>query len=189
MANEVLIKNGVPLLFQSSVYVPTGNNVLTLETTTPVDLTLDEGGTGLSDAAAVNSDKVDLQATRAARYSVIAALEWFAAITAGLNVDFYWSPSQHSSAGIGNAGHPDGVDGAWTGDGGGTVAETVPQLQFIGSFITTDLQAVQIAYVGTFSPIARYGQLIVVNNSGTLLCGTDDIESGVLMTPLIDEVQ
>ncbi len=187
--NEVHIKNNVPFLFHSSAHSPTAINDLTSQTPTTVDLTLDEGGTGLADTEAINSDQVDLGATRAPQYAVKAALEWFAAITAGAVVEFYWSWSDNSVVTDGNSGKPDGVDGAWTGDGGGTVQETVRQLQFIGVFSTTDLLGVQIADVGVFSPLARYGQMIVVNESGTLLCGTDDIESAVLMSPVYPDIQ
>lgn len=190
--NEVLLKNAIAaavLTFKSSVYSPTAINDIDPASSTTVDLTLDEGGTGLADAAAINSDQVDLGTTRADSFRVHAALEWFAAVTAGKTVAFYWSPSNNSVVSDGNPGKPDGVDGAWTGDGGGTVAETVLQLQYIGSFITTDLIGVQIAEIGAFSPSARYGQLIVINNSGTLLCGTDDIESAVVMEPIIVDIQ
>ena len=189
MSNDVLIAEQTPLLFHSSVYVPTGNDVLTDLAATTVDLSMDEGGTGLSVGAAIGSDKVDLTALRAARYSVSAAIEFFAAIAAGEAVDFYWSPSFHSTAALGNPGELSGVDGAWTGDGGGTVAETIRQLQYIGTFITTDLQAVQKASVGVFSPRARHGTLVMVNNTATAICGTDDIESAVLMMPEVDQVQ
>jgi hypothetical protein len=154
-----------------------------------VDLTLDEGGTGLAVAAAVNSDQVDLGATRADRYRVVAALEWFVAVNAGGSVDMYWSPSNNSVVSDGNPGKPDGVDGLYTGDGGGTVPESVVQMQRVGSFITTDLVGVQIAEVGIFSPSARYGQLIVVNNSSAILCGTDDIESAIIFEPIIVDIQ
>ena len=189
MANEIPIKTKVEYSFQSSVYVPTGVSDLSSGTPTVVDLTLDEGGTGLSDAAAINSDQVDLGALRPEKFKVTAAIEWFAAVSAGKTVDFYWSGSNNSAVAAGNPGKPDGVDGAYTGDGGGTVAESVVQMDYIGSFITTDLVGVQIAEVGTLVPDHQYGQLIVVNKSGTLLCGTDDIESSVLFTGILHEAQ
>ncbi len=119
----------------------------------------------------------------------MAALEYFTAIGAGNVIIFYWSWSDNSVVSDGNPGKPDGVDGAWTGDGTGTELETVKQLQYIGTFTTTPLQGVQIADVGVFAPKARYGQLIVFNESGILLCGTDDIESAVLMSPIVDDIQ
>lgn len=184
-SNDTHVLNDPPILFASSVHLPTGTSSLTSQTPEQTcDLTLDEGGTGLADTEAVNSDQCDLGATRAARFAVIAAIEWFSAITAGKFVEFWWAGSDNSNVANGNPGNPDGVDGAWTGDGGGTVAETVLQLQHIGNFVCTDLQGVQKADVGTFSPWFRYGQLIVRNTSGTIICGTDDIESSVLMSPI-----
>lgn len=185
MPNEKLRKKKVEYSFQSSSYSPTGNNDLSSGTPTAVDLTIST----LADGAAKNSDLLDLGATWPDVFEVIGALEWFAAIAAGKAVDFYWAPSGNSGVGVGNTGHPDGVDGTYTGDGGGTVAESVKQMQYIGTFITTDLQGVQIAHIGRFSPGTRYGQLIIVNNSGVTICGTDDIESSILMYGFIDEIQ
>lgn len=185
MANEIQLKSSSEWSFQSASYVPTGNNDLSTGSPTVVDLSL----SSILDGAAKNSDQVDLGANRPSRISVTAAIEWFAAVTAGNTVDFYWSPSSNSNVAAGNPGNPDGVDGAYTGDGGGTVDESVPQMILIGSLITTDLQGVQIGHIGTFEPPSRYGQLVVVNKSGTTLCGTDDIESSILFQGLVDEVQ
>lgn len=185
MPNEILGKTIAEWSFQSASYSPTGTSDLSSGTPTAVDLTL----SSIASGAAKNSDQVDLGATRPEFIDVIAAIEWFAAVTAGGTVDFYWSPSNNSSVTAGNPGQTDGVDGAYTGDGGGTVAESVLQLQFIGSLVTTDLVGVQIGYVGRFSPTQRYGQLVVVNNSSTTLCGTDDIESSVLFSGWSPEVQ
>jgi len=175
--------------FHSSVYVPTGNNIIVPASATVVDLTMDEGGTGLADGAAVNSDKVDLGATRPEWYNVYCAIEWFAAATVGDPTQMYWSPSENSSAGIGNPGSPDGVDGLYTGDGTSSVAEAVLQMQPIGVLVGTDLVGVQIARVGTFRPYHRFGQLIVLNNSGALMCGTDDVESAIVFSSVVADIQ
>ncbi len=169
--------------FESSVYVPTGNNDLSSGSPTVVDLTLDEGGTGLIDTAAINSDQLDFGALLPITIDVITAIEWFAAVVAGNTVDFYWAESANSAVAEGNPGGVDGVDGIYTGAGdGGTDEQAVINMIFIGSLVTSLHTAghVQIAKIGRFTPTFRYGQLIVVNNSGTTLCGTDDIESSVL---------
>lgn len=173
--------------FQSSVYVPTGTSDLSSGSPTVVDLTLDEGGTGLAAGAAANSDQVDLGATRPEWIDVIAALEWFAAVVAGEVVSMYWSGSANSNVANGNPGQPDGVDGLYTGDGS-TVAEAVKQMQFIGNHINNGKTGVQIANVGGFEPRLQYGQLIVFNETATLLCGTDDIESSVLLYGTIKNI-
>jgi len=188
MPTEVLQKTKVEYSFQSSSYSPTGNNDLSDGSPTVVDLSLGLTG-GVADGAAMNSDQVDLGAVRPHEFTLIAAIEFFAAVAAGKTIDFYWSPSANSSVGVGNPGDPDGVDGDYTGDGGGTVAETVLQMIWIGSFVTTDLVGVQKAIVGTFAPKLRYGQLVVVNRSGATICGTDDIETSILMSGTIPEGQ
>lgn len=189
MANEVLLKTGTQLSFadHANDFSPAAGTKL--ETGTPTDV--DMATASVSDAAAVNSDKVDLGATRAAQYSVDAAIEFAATPTAGSVVELYWSPSPISIAGTGNPGKPDGVDGAYTGDGAGAVGESVKQMQLIGFFACTDLPTatgVQVAHVGIFTPAQRYGQLVVVNNSGVAL-HSDDVETHVVMTPIVDEIQ
>ncbi len=186
--NEVLLKTGTQLSFADHAgdFLPAAGT--TLETGTPTDV--DMATASLANGSAVNSDKVDLGATRAAQYSVDAAIEFAATPVAGDVVELYWSPSPIAAAANGNPGKPDGVDGAYTGDGGGTVAESVLQMQIIGFFVCTDLAtaSVQVAHVGVFTPAQRYGQLVVVNNSGAAFF-TDDVESHVVMTPIIDDIQ
>ena len=188
MPSEALAKTKIEYSFQSSSYVPTGTSDLSSGTPTVVDLSLGLTG-GIAAAAAMNSDQVDLGATRPDEFTLSAALEFFAAVAAGGTVDFYWSPSGNSNVANGNPGNPDGVDGDYTGDGGGTVAESIAQMIYIGSFVTTDLVGVQKAIVGTFATKLRYGQLVVVNNASATVCGTDDIESSVLMSGVIIEGQ
>lgn len=182
---QVLLTHTTAYEFRSSAYSPTGNNDIRPASVTLVDLTL----SSIVDDAAANSDQVDLGVSHPGEFTVNAAIEWFAAVAAGGSVEFWWSPSHASGVGVGNPGHPDGVDGAYTGDGGGTVDESKLQMQFIGALDTTDLVGVQIGYVGTFTPKARYGQLIPINKSGTTLCGTDDIESCVVMEGVVDDIQ
>ena len=109
--------------FHSGVYVPTGNNDLSTGSPTAVDLTLDEGGTGLANLAAINSDKVDLGTILPLKIDVMAALEWFAAVVAGNTVDLYWAESANSNVAAGNPGGPDGEDGLYTGEGDGGKAK------------------------------------------------------------------
>ena len=144
----------------------------------------------VADGAGVNSDKLDLGATRAPSYSVMAAIEFAASVVAGNTVDLYWAPSTQSTAANGNPGGVDGSDGAYTGTTGSTVAESVLQLHYIGSFITTDdaTTTVQVAYVGSFTPTERYGTLVLVNNSGVAL-HSDDVETHVVFNPNIPQGQ
>jgi len=189
VANERLRKTKVEYSLQSGVYVPTGNNDLSTGTPTVVDLTLDEGGAGLADLAAINSDQVDFGTLRPDLVAVKVALEWFAAVNAGNTVDFFLSPSANSNVGVGNPGNPDGIDGLYA-PSGHTVDEGVAQMDYIGSLVNNGEAGVQIGLINKAFPLVeQYGQLIVFNNSGTLLCGTDDIESSVLFYGYIMEQQ
>jgi len=194
--NEVLTKTKIEYSFQSSVYSPTADNDLSTGSPTVVAFTCDEGGTGLSNGTAVNSQQVDLGTTRPRIFHITANLEWFSTPSATNSVDFYWSPSSNSNAGVGNPGSPDGActNTPATADclyapSGFTDDEGVKQMMFVGAHINNGNAAPQLAYVGSFEPPMQYGQLIMFNKSGTALCATDDIESSVLMTGVIDEVQ
>ncbi len=186
--NEVQQKVTTEYSFQSSVYIPTGLSDMSSGTPSVVDFTCDEGGTGLADQAAVNSDQVDLGVNHPTLFTVAATLEWFAAVTAGKTVDFYWSASSEAGATEGNPGESDGVDGLYAPTGF-TDDEGVKQMTYIGSHINNGNQDTQTAFIAVFSPFQRYGQLVMFNNSGATLCGTDDIESSVLMTGIVNEIQ
>ena len=191
MANDINTILDQEWSFQSSVYSPTGNNDLSDGSPTAVDFTLDEGGTGLANLGTINSDQLNLGLLLPIFIDVIAAIEWFAAVTAGNNVDFYWAESANSGVGVGNPGGVDGVDGLYTGVGdGGTDEEAVLNMIHIGTMITETHTAghVQTAKIGRFIPTLRYGQLLVTNNSGTTICGTDDIESSVLFYGTMNQI-
>lgn len=124
--------------------------------------------TSVANAAARQSDKIDLGVTRAALYDVFVDMEWAATPTAGNSCDLYWAPSANVTAGTDNPGNATGADAAYAGYSSNLTA-TLPQLQFIGQLISTAqaTATVQKGYAGRFSPAARYGSLIVVNNGGS----------------------
>ena len=171
--------------FQSASYAPTGANILSSGTPTPVTFSM----SSIAVDAARQSNKVDLGANRPLWLDVNVAVEYFAAVAAEGLVQFFFAPSASSVAANGNPGRASGADGVYTGDGGGTVDQSVLQMDQIGSLITTDLQGVQIAYIGGFAPRFRYGSLIAVNKSSQVVCGTNDIQSAVLMYGTIQNVE
>jgi hypothetical protein len=60
---------------------------------------------------------------------------------------------------------------------------------FIGSLRTHDGACVQNGVVNNyFVPSSRYGQLVLVNNSGDSFEG-DDVEANQVFIPLVDEIQ
>lgn len=187
MANEILVKNGTKIVFgvtgsfspadSGTDYGTAITNVLTLAS--------------LASAAGRQSDKVDLGATRAARYSLVGCVDFTGETpTAGTSVDYYWAPSASGTQANANIAGNSGADAAAPGGALGsiTLAEFIAQCQYIGSLRTHDGASVQVGYVGTFEPAERYGQLVVVNNSGDAF-EADDVEMHQVLTPLVDEVQ
>lgn len=185
MPNEVLRKTGDQLCFRDSTDFNPAATVDLTQSPTYVQLDL----TSLADAAARQSDKVDLGARRAPAYSVMAAFELAATPTAGDVIELYWAPSPDATAANGNPGGISGSDAAYAGYSA-NLAASVKQLQYIGSFVCTaqSTGTVQKALVGIFSPAERYGTLVVKNESGAAF-HNDAVESHVVLDPIIDEVQ
>ena len=189
MANEVLVKQGTQIRFfvtaSFSPVDPATN--YTVATSTDVVLTL----TGVLDTEGRQSTKLDLGATRAARYSVFGCVDYTAlSPSATGSIDYYWAPSASTTAGTGNVAGNSGTDGDAPDGALGTItlAEFVKMCQFIGSLRTHDGGVVQNGYVGTFSPAERFGQLVLVNNGGATFMA-DDVEMHQVMNPIIDEIQ
>lgn len=182
---DVTVEVGTQFSFADHAgdFAPAAANSLEQGTPTDVDLTL----ANIADDAARESDKFDLGANRAPRYALKAALEWFSAPTTGETVDFYigWSPD--STAANGNPGNLTGTDAAYTGSPA-TLDEGLSQLTFIGSMHVTADAVVQIGPSIVFEALERYGILVVVNRSGAALAATDDVETHVVMTSIIDDV-
>jgi len=187
MPNEVLLKVGTQLSFADHAgdFAPTAANDLEQGTPTNVQLALASVG----DTAARQSAKADLGATRAASYTVMAALELAATPTAGDLIELYWAPSPDPTAANGNPGGVSGSDAAYSGYSS-NLADSVRQLMRIGAFVCTAqaTATVQVSYCGRFSPPERYGSLIVKNESGAAF-HSDDVECHIVFDPVIDEVQ
>ena len=159
----------------------------TIGTPTDVVLTL----SAVADAAGRQSTKVDLGENRARQYACFGCVDFTGETpTAGGTVDYYWAPSTITTQGSGNVAGNSGADAAAPGGALGsiTLAEFLLQCQFIGSLVVHDGAVVQNGYVGTFSPAERFGQLVVVNNSGDAF-EADDVEMHQVLNPIVDEVQ
>jgi len=189
MANEVLQKVGTQIrFFVAGSFVPVDPGTdLTIGTPIDVVLTL----TAVADAAGRQSTKVDLGATRAAQYEVLGCVDFTGETpTVGQSIDYYWAPSTHANPAKGNVAGNSGIDAAAPGGALGsiTLAEFLLQCISIGSLIIHDGASVQNGYVGVFSPTGRYGQLVVINNSGDVF-EANDVEMHQVMTPIVDEIQ
>lgn len=152
---------------------------------TPTDVVLTLSA--LANAAGRQSTKVDLGANRSALYEVLGCVDFTGETpTAGNAVDYYWLPSTSTTTGNGNVAGNSGSDAAAPGGAvpsGLTVSEFAAMGIYIGSLVVSDDAAVQNGYVGRFSPPTRYGQLLVVNNSGDAF-EADDVEMHQVMNPV-----
>lgn len=184
LPDNLLVQSGTAIVFADATdHAPgaTAANNLGARTA-QIDLT------SLADAAARQSDKVDLGATRAEVYEVMAAFEIAATPTAGDVIELYWAPSPSGTAGQGNPGNITGADAAYAGYSA-NLAASVKQLQFIGDFVCTAQATgtIQVGYVGAFRPKHRYGSLVVKNESGAAL-HSDAVEASILLSPLAGTV-
>jgi hypothetical protein len=188
MPNEVLRKTDTPQICfadHADDFAPAAGT--SLEQGTPTDVEWEFAS--VIDDAARQSNQVDLGATRAPAFSVMAALEFAATPTAGQTVEFYWAPSPDSVAANGNPGGVSGSDSAYTGYSSNLDA-SLKQLDFIGAFIVTAqaTTTVQVGIVGVLIPSERYGTLVAVNRSAASI-HSDDVEIHVVFNPLVDEIQ
>lgn len=144
----------------------------------------------LANGAGRQSAKADLGANRAARYAVHAAVDFTGETpTAGGTIDVHWAPSPVATAGNGNVAGNSGSDGAAPDGALGsiTLAEFLLQCEFVGSLTVHDGAVVQNGFVGVLVPTTRYGQIVLVNNSGDVF-EADNVEMAVWLTPMLDDV-
>lgn len=177
MANEILLKDGTPIVWANS------GDYGGADRTHQIDLT------SLADGAARQGAKADLGAARAGRYRMIVWIEMDVAPASGAVIDFYWAASPHATAGTENPGGASGADAAYTGTAGDSLDDSLKQLIFVGSLVlTADAATVVQRMVFTFTPPLRYGMPVVDNNGGQAFEG-DAVEMAIKVVPIIDEIQ
>lgn len=121
------------------------------------------------------------------RWAVTLRIEMDVAATDNRTVDLYWGASLSSVVGTANPGGLSGADAAYTGSADSTLAESLLQLQLIGSLallndVATTVQ--QQTFI-TALPL-RYGMPVVMNNGGQAFEG-NAVEMSITFTPLMDE--
>lgn len=186
--NEVLVKTGTQISFADHAGDFSPSAALhTLEQGTPTDVQL--ALASLANDAARQSTKFDFGATRARRYSVMAAFELASTPTAGEIIELWLAYSPSTTAGTGNPGNVAGSDSAYTGYSSNLDA-SLEHLTRIGEFVCTAqaTATVQVGRCGVFAPLERYASLVVVNRCG-IAFHTDDVECNIVFTPLVDEIQ
>jgi len=182
MANEVLQKNGTAVVFADTTDY--SSTVSSLTRTDQIDLT------SVASAAARQSAQADFGATRARQYKVMVGIEYAVAPASGVVCDFYLAPSPSITAANANPGGVSGSDAAYTGTAGDSLADSLKQLDYIGSLVLTAdaTTTVQYGSIGMVSDTTRYNSIVVVNNGGQALV-SDAVEMYVAFVPVIDEVQ
>jgi hypothetical protein len=186
MANEILHKVGTSFVVANSDYSPGINTALgTYSATYDIDVT------SLADAAARQSIKWDWGATRPMAFRVRQTVELSADPASAGIINLYAYESHSATAAVGNTGGCSGADGIYTGYAGMTLAESLKNLEFIGSLscgVQNDLDGVIIGYVGIYTPKSRYGGIVIENQSNIAL-HSDSIEAAVLFEPIVTEIQ
>ena len=179
MPNDILVKNGTPIVWADT----TDFGDSPIARTVQIDLT------GVASTEAREGVKVDLGATRAARYAVTLRIEGDAAFASGAIVSVHWAPSPSAVAGTANPGGVSGTDGDYTGTAGDTLADSIGQLDLIGTLpCTSDAAPVVQQKTWMAFPTERYGSPVVYNQTLQAFDG-DAIEMSIIFMPLIDEIQ
>jgi len=157
---------------------------------TEVQMAVSSSYGGFADGGAYESDKADLGEHRAHAYKCRTVVEFFSGFfpDGGQAVEHYWGPSQTSVAANANPGSLSGSDGDHP-TSGSELANAVKQLDFIGNAIVIAEYGTQIMETGVLVPTERYGGLVLKNESGTIVSYNDDVETHVVLDPIIDELQ
>lgn len=184
MVTEVLLKTGTPHVFAD--ITDYSLTVSGLTRTDQIDLT------SLASGAARQSDKADLGATRAAKYNILAAIEFVgtSGTLSGESLDVYAAFSPSATAANANPAGCSGADSAYTGTAGDSLADSLLQLEYIGSLTTTtdDTTVVQYQKIGELFATGRYLSIVVVNSATGALVA-DAVEMYIALEPIIDEAQ
>lgn len=179
MPTEILVKSATPIVIADLTDYSGDLGVRTHQ----IDLT------SIATVSARQSDKIDLGAVRAAIFAVKFAVQFIVAPLSGAIVSVWWAPSSHATPATANPGGVVGADGAYSGTGGDSLADSILQCDLVGNLIcTSDIQPAIQYETFMYSPPHRYGTILVYNETLQAF-DTDAIEMGVALTPIIDEAQ
>lgn len=188
MPNDILIEEKTPIVWANAGdYAGDGGARTHQIDLTGVAATEAREGAKADVAASAHSGVAD---RRAPVFDVTVRIEFASAPVSGETVDIYMAPSLSETAATANPGGVSGVDGDYTGTAGDSLADSLKQLEFIGSLVCTadGTTVVQQQTVGRYSPGKRYVSPVVVNNA-TPAFVADAVEMSITMTPLVDEIQ
>ncbi len=125
--------------------------------------------TSVAAGAARQGAKVDFGVTRADKYRVYVGIEFVSAAVSSEEVEIFHAGSPTDTVGSGNPGGTNGTDSDYTGTAGDSLADSLQQLQRIGSLVTTsdNTNIVQYQTVGYLNgaDIERHGMPVVYLNT------------------------
>lgn len=170
-------------------FAPTTANDLRITTDGSNELDAQLTLASLANGAARQSAKVDLGTDWADQYNVRAAFEFAATPTAGNAVELYFGFSPHATAANGNPGNLTGSDAAYSGYATNLDA-SIKHLYgpLIFSCTADATTTVQVAECGILVPLERYLIIVVKNESGAAF-HSDDVESHIVLDPIVTEFQ
>ncbi len=184
MANEVLQKAQTAIVIANTGdYVDPGLGARTDQ----IDLT------GVIAGEARQSAKIDLgkaSALLGTRFAVYASIEFLTAPVSGESVDIYIGFSPSDTDGTANPGGLTGADADYSGTAGDVLDDSLRQLEFIGSLITTadGTPVVQFQFIGWFVAAERRAIIVVDNNATPNFVG-NAVDMAIRIVPYLDEVQ
>ena len=166
--------------FPASGGPTTAANSYLVSALTETDVQIDLTGLAASGGGRHSAKTADLGTQRPGLYLVEACIEFETAPTDGKRVDFFWAASPNATAGNANPGGVTGSDANYTETMG-----TLSQLQRIGA-LTVRNNVINLGLVGMFTPLHRYGSLIVINQANTAFRSTATAmdETHIVMTPI-----
>ena len=177
---------GTPIVLADTTdHSPSTNNNLGTRTD-QIDLT------SLGFGAARQSDQIDFTANRDMRYVLAAVIEAGTAFVDAETIAFYMAWSDNATAAVGNPGGVTGSDSAYTGISGGSLATSLKQLDFLGVMTMDVVFTTNVNIdtdIATFVPAARYGTMVVLNQSAADNLVADAVEMSVVLTPQVLQVQ
>lgn len=147
--------------------------------------------TDLVAATARESAKLDFGANRDLEYAFGACIDWETnpEIAAGETVEFYmgWSPNE--TAATANPASLSGADADYTGYSGGSLAQSLLALDYIGSMVMDNVinsDETQIdSAIGIVVPRMRYGILVVYNNAASAAFHSSMENTSFFFLPLV----
>jgi hypothetical protein len=129
------------------------------------------------------SPKIDFTANLPVAVQVRMSHKFASAPAAGTFVRLWIGYSSSATAGTDNPGNCTGADAAYTGWSGGTAAQSVLQLHFVGQMLLDVNVGAQLSPTFEIAPANRYAVLVLQNGSGVAFTNVD-ADHVVTLTPL-----